>query len=1328
MRGHPRYRNPGLGYIAKRAQPVLYDADTLLHPAHHPVRIWDSEDVLVHQVVSMKKMNEKPGHVRPANGFYDKLNAVKFVPQTGTIPRTGCMGLSANEIASNASNPATPVTPFVHNRPPPSQVLFHLQKVNAVFHQFEDYGFAFNKIPMYCDNQSAIALCCNSVQHSRSKHIDIRHHFIKEQVERKVVELYFVETKYQLADIFTKALPRERFATLLPLLGVKQMSPETLKELQDESVSGSVGRTVADSIAERLTRPTVYKFKTDCSIIPVWVLRLILPKHIKVMSLSTTELKRQARVEHYHDSSRGDLRATSNVRRPSTRDSSFKNSVLSNAKNSLEKVEVSDRRALFTTSKTLKSKFEDPTLVVSKTRFSVKTVQSKSLDTTPVVSKSKIDVVTPLSAKHKVSSAFNLLDSSLSNYMKNKIRSSRMWQKWYELQPNVGWSPVKTPPNVVNSRPTVVQIVLWIVDSGCSKHMTGDRSLLKIFVEKFMGTVHFGNEHFTAITCYGNYVQGNITVCHVYYVEGLRHNLFSVGQFYDGDLEVSFRSKTCYVRNLEGDDVLTGDRESNLYTISISDMAASSPVCLMSKATSTKSWLWHRRLSHLNFGTINDLTKHDLVDGLLKFKYEKDHLCSACERGKSKNAFHPPKVVPSNHSKLELLHMNLCGPMRVTSINRKRYILVIVDDYSQFTWVYFIHTKDETPEIIKNFIARVQLNYNAKVYKIRTDNGTKFKNATLKAHYEKLEYFEKRNEAPLCKLNSLKKTSLISLNEADEFNQEDSVEFDGNTVFVPYDALNFKKVDSSTTTLDPSNMHEFHQMDVKTAFLNGPLKEEVYVSQLDGFVNPDFLDHVYRLKKALYGIVDPNLFTRHHGGDILLIQVYVDDIIFGSTNPDFSKRFANLMKSNFEMSMMGELKFFLGMDERVSMSTPMATERLDADLQGTPTDQMTYRRMIGGLMYLTARRPDIAFATFVCARYQARPMDSEFELIAYSNADHAGCKDDCKSTPGGLQFLGEKLVSWSSKKQDCLAMSTAEAEYVSLSVCCAQVIWMQTQLLDYGYKYNKIPMYCDSKSAIVISCNSVQHSRTKHIDIRYHFIKEHVERGTVELYFVETEYQLADLFTKALPKECFEYLVHRIEFIMAQPQRQANVHQEELLPWIYLGQFWHTLKEDGSKYRLKFMLDRKELTLTLDDFRTIFQLPQAIANNHEHFVAAPKFSEMVPFYINDLGFTLELRSPSNFKTTDHADVIHKAYSESLHDCFPEISRRARDKYHNLDDDMMVKNIFNSGKHKDGIGMKIPSWRITDEMELTENYQMYATVFEVDVPMTQSQPIKSIQGT
>nr|GFA30425.1 hypothetical protein [Tanacetum cinerariifolium] len=173
----------------------------------------------------------------------------------------------------------------------------------------------------------------------------------------------------------------------------------------------------------------------------------------------------------------------------------------------------------------------------------------------------------------------------------------------------------------------------------------------------------------------------------VYFVEGLGHNLFSVGQFYDADLEVAFRRNTCFVRDMDGVDLLKGNRSTDLYTINLHEMASASPICLMARATPTKSWLWHQRLSHLNFDTINDLAKNDLIFGLPKFKYAKEHLCPSCKQEKSKRASHPPKPVPNSKQRLHLLHMDLCGPMRVASINGKWYVLMIVNDYSRYTWV-----------------------------------------------------------------------------------------------------------------------------------------------------------------------------------------------------------------------------------------------------------------------------------------------------------------------------------------------------------------------------------------------------------------------------------------------------------------------------------------------------------------------------------------------------------------------------------------------------------------------------------------------------------------
>nr|GEW65968.1 retrovirus-related Pol polyprotein from transposon TNT 1-94 [Tanacetum cinerariifolium] len=403
----------------------------------------------------------------------------------------------------------------------------------------------------------------------------------------------------------------------------------------------------------------------------------------------------------------------------------------------------------------------------------------------------------------------------------------------------------------------------------------------------------------------------------------------------------------------------------------------------------------------------------------------------------------------------------------------------------------------------------------------------------------------------------------------------------------------------------PHNDFTVFQMDVKTAFLNGILKEEVYVGQPPGFVSKQYPDHVYALDKALYGLkqaprawydvlsqfliessfqkgsIDTTLFIKNKGRHIMLIQRYVDDIIFGSTNPKYYTKFSELMVKRFEMSMMGEMKFFLGlqvnqflnrifinqskytldilkrfgMENYDTVPTPTVEQaKLKLDLVGKPVDYTNYRSMIGSLMYVTSSRPDIMFATGICARYQANPnehhvsavkrifcylkwtinlvlwylKDSGFDLTAYSDADHAGCYLDRKSTSGSVQFLGDKLVCWLSKKQNYVSISTVESEYVAVSGYCAQVLWMRTQLTDYGFFYDKVPIYCDSKSAIAISCNPVQHTRTKHIDVRYHFIKDHVAKGTIELYFVGTEYQLADLFTKSLPEARFKFLVDKL--------------------------------------------------------------------------------------------------------------------------------------------------------------------------------------------------------
>nr|GEV84656.1 retrovirus-related Pol polyprotein from transposon TNT 1-94 [Tanacetum cinerariifolium] len=821
----------------------------------------------------------------------------------------------------------------------------------------------------------------------------------------------------------------------------------------------------------------------------------------------------------------------------------------------------------------------------------------------------------------------------------------------------------------------------------CLCAIYGKCMIAETYHNKFLGTVRFGNNQIARIMGYGDYQPRNVVIS---------------------------RKNTCFIHDLEGVDLILGSCDTNLYTISLDDMLKSSSICLLSKASETKSWLWHQRLSHLNF---------------------------ACALGKSKISSYQPKVKDTNQEKLYLLHMDLCGPMRVASINEKWYILVIVKDYSRFTWVRFLKTKDVAPAAIIKCIKNIQVRLNATVQNVRTNNGTGFVNQTLREFYENVGIShqtsvahtlqqngvaERRNrtlveaartmliffKAPLFLWAEAINTACYTQNHSliyigiffgyapansgpglhvmtpatpstglvsnpgsqqpciqpnrddwdhlfqpmfDEyfnppiidvtpvqeataprtevlanspvsisisqdapstrFRQEEGIDFEES--FAPVARIEAIRIFIANAA--HKNM-TIYQMDVKTDFLNGELKEEVYVSQPEGFVDHDNHEHVYKLKKALYGLkqaprvwydmlssffisqqfskgaVDPILFTRHVENDLLLVQIYVDDIIFASTNIDMCNEFTNQMANKFKMSMMGQMSFFLGLQisqsprgifiyqskyaseivkkyglhSTDSVDTPMIeNKKLDEDLQGKPVDATLYRGMIGSLMYLTASRPDLIYVVCLCARYQAKPIethlqavkrifgylkgtinmclwyskDTDLSLTAYADADHARCQDTRLSTSGSAQFLGDKLVSWSSKKQKSTAILSTKAEYIS-SGCCSQILWMRSQLTDYGIQFNNIPLYCDNKCAIALCRNNVQHSRAKHIDVRYHFIKEQVENGIVELYFVQTEYLLADIFTKPLPRERFNFLIDKLGMKSMSPDTLKHLQRK----------------------------------------------------------------------------------------------------------------------------------------------------------------------------------------
>nr|GEY61503.1 retrovirus-related Pol polyprotein from transposon TNT 1-94 [Tanacetum cinerariifolium] len=516
----------------------------------------------------------------------------------------------------------------------------------------------------------------------------------------------------------------------------------------------------------------------------------------------------------------------------------------------------------------------------------------------------------------------------------------------------------------------------------CSKHITRDRSRLRNFVKKFIGPVRFENDHFGAIMGYEDYVISDSVIFRVYYVEGLRHNLFFVGQFFDSDLEVAFRKHSCYVRDTDGVELIKGSHGSNLYTISVEDILKSSPICLLSKASKNKSCLWHRRLNHLNFGTINDLSRKDLVRGLPRLKFKKYHLCLACQLGKSKKHTHKPKVENTNLEVLNTLHMDLCGPMRVQTINWKKYILVIVDNDSRKGYrIYNKRTRRIMETIHVQFdelsepMAPLQLEpphverpvspttaVSVPVISAGTPSSTTIDPdapspshspsssalQSLRSHHDVVAGSTSIEDNPLAPVDndpfvngfapepsSEASTSRdwiykIKLDEygdvlkykaqlvAKGYRQEEGIDFEES--FAPVSRIEAIRIFIANAA---HKNRTIYQMNVKTAFLNDELKEEVYVSQPEGFVDPDHPTHVYHLKKDLYGLkqapwtwydtlsrfllnnnfskgaVGLTLFTQKTGKHILLVQIYVDDIIFASTDPKACDIFSNEMSSKF---------------------------------------------------------------------------------------------------------------------------------------------------------------------------------------------------------------------------------------------------------------------------------------------------------------------------------------------------------------------------------------------------------------------------------------------
>ncbi|GJU40098.1 putative ribonuclease H-like domain-containing protein [Tanacetum coccineum] len=532
----------------------------------------------------------------------------------------------------------------------------------------------------------------------------------------------------------------------------------------------------------------------------------------------------------------------------------------------------------------------------------------------------------------------------------------------------------------------------------------------------------------------------------------------------------------------------------------------------------------------------------------------------------------------------------------------------------RFSWVFFLAIKDETSSILQNFIRQIENQLNHRVKIIRSDNGTEFKNMDMlefcgnkgiKQEYSNARTLQQNENQTNPHAGTLEVTNSAGTLHTPNANASEEEDEAGELIVVPTEVRQISEALKDDSWVE-AMQEELLQFRLQEVWILVDLPHGAkYVSQPPGFVDPDHPKKVYKVVKALYGLhqtprawyatlstfleehgyrrgtIDKTLFIKKDKKDIMLVQVYVDDIIFGSTRKSWCDEFEALMKGRFQMSSMGELIFFLGLQVKQKTDgifisqdkyvadmlkkfdltsvktaiTPMETKMaLTKDEEADEVDVHLYRSMIGSLMYLTASRPDIMFAVCACSRFQVTPKtshlnavkrifkylkgkpnlglwyprESSFDLEAFSDSDYAGANLDRKSTTGGCQFLGSRLISWQCKKQTIVATSTTEAEYVAAASCCGQVLWIQNQMLDYGFNFMNTKIHIDNESTICIVKNPVYHSKTKHIEIRHHFIRDSYEKKLIRVEKIHTDFNVADLLTKAFDGPRFNFLVVNI--------------------------------------------------------------------------------------------------------------------------------------------------------------------------------------------------------